>query len=182
MFNTMTLTKAFAALCGALLVFLFINWGANALFSMDSGHGGEQHQAFIIPVATAEAPAAAGEAAAGAAGGAEAEVPFADVLASADVAAGEKVFSKCRACHKVDGANATGPHLDGVVGRAVATVDGFTYSNAMKAHGGEWTPEELSKFLTSPKDSVPGTKMIFAGLPKVQDRANLIAYLESVSK
>lgn len=175
MFDTMTVTKVAAALCGALLVFLLGNMGANALFNIAPAHHGDEiHQAFVIDTG------ASGEAAGG--GAAEAEVPFAEVMASADVASGEKVFAKCKACHKTDGTNATGPHLDGVVGRAVASVEGFGYSDGMKAHGGNWTPEELSHFLTNPKADVAGTKMSFAGLPKVTDRANVIAYLESLSK
>ena len=66
----------------------------------------------------------------------------------------------------------------GVVGRPVGSVEGFGYSDPMAAHGGNWTPEELFAFLASPKKAVPGTKMSFAGLPKPEDRANLIAYLE----
>ena len=81
---------------------------------------------------------------------------------------------------QVDGANAVGPHLDGVVGRPVASVEGFSYSDGMTAHGGDWTPEQLFAFLANPKKDVPGTKMAFAGLPKPEDRANVIAYLESV--
>jgi len=76
---------------------------------------------------------------------------------------------------KVDGTNATGPHLDGVVGRAVAGVADFRYSDAMAAHGGDWTPEVLEAFLADPKGVIPGTKMTFAGLPKVEDRANVVA-------
>lgn len=173
MFDTMTVTKVAAALCGALLVFLLGNLAANALFTIAPSHHGEEvHQAFVIDTgASAETQTAS----------AEPEVPFAEVLAAADPAAGEKVFAKCKACHKVDGANATGPHLDGVVGRPVASVEGFGYSDGMKAHGGNWTPEELSHFLTNPKADVAGTKMSFAGLPKVTDRANVIAYLQSLA-
>lgn len=175
MFDTMTVTKVAAALCGALLVFLLGNWAANALFTIAPSHHGEEiHQAFVIDTG------ASGEAAGG--GAAEPEVPFAEVMASADPAAGEKVFAKCKACHKIDGSNATGPHLDGVVNRPVASVEGFGYSDAMKAHGGNWTPEQLSHFLANPKADVSGTKMAFVGLPKVTDRANVIAYLESLSK
>nr|3M97_X Chain X, Cytochrome c-552 [Paracoccus denitrificans] len=136
------------------------------------GHGaeGEEHaQAYTYPV----------ESAGGAEGEAVDEGPdFATVLASADPAAGEKVFGKCKACHKLDGNDGVGPHLNGVVGRTVAGVDGFNYSDPMKAHGGDWTPEALQEFLTNPKAVVKGTKMAFAGLPKIEDRANLIAYLE----
>ena len=92
------------------------------------------------------------------------------------------MFGKCKACHKLDGNDGTGPHLNGVVDRAVAAVGGFNYSDPMKAHAAEapnWTPEALEHFLLNPKAAVKGTKMAFAGLPKVEDRANLIAYLQS---
>ncbi len=83
---------------------------------------------------------------------------------------------KCKACHKVDGTNGTGPHLNGVVDRPKGSVEGFGYSEAMLARAGEsWTPENLNGFIENPKGYVPGTKMGFAGLPKAEDRANLIA-------
>ena len=66
------------------------------------------------------------------------------------------------------------------VGRAVGSVGGFGYSDGMKAHGGNWDPEVLNAFLENPKANVPGTKMSFAGLPKPEDRANVIAYLQSL--
>ncbi len=173
MFDTMTITKAGGALCGAFLIFLLGKFAAESLYdTTPASHGGEEvAQAYTIDTgdaSAAEAPAA------------EAGPDFATVLASADAAAGEKVFNKCKACHKIDGNNATGPHLNGVVGRAVASVAGFGYSDGMKAHGGDWTPEALETFLTDPKGVVPGTKMSFAGLPKVEDRANVIAYLQSL--
>ncbi|MBD9529454.1 MULTISPECIES: cytochrome c family protein [Paracoccus] len=176
MFDTMTVTKAAGALIGALLFLLLMQWAASGIFHVGpAGHGaeGEEHaQAYTIPVEAAE-------------GGAEGEAKdagpdFATVMASADAAAGEKVFGKCKACHKIDGSDGTGPHLNGVVGRPVASIGGFGYSDGMKAHGGDWTPEALQEFLTSPKSIVKGTKMAFAGLPKVEDRANLIAYLQGL--
>ena len=174
MFDTMTIAKAGGALCGAFLIFLLGKWAGDALYNTaPASHGGEEvAQAYAIDTGAA----AGGEEAAAAAEGPD----FATLLASADAAAGEKVFAKCKACHKVDGSNATGPHLDGVVGRAVASVADFGYSDPMKAHGGDWTPEALEAFLTNPKGVVPGTKMSFAGLPKVEDRANVIAYLQSL--
>jgi len=173
MFDTMTITKAGGALCGAFLIFLLGKWAAESLYHTGAvSHGGEEvAQAYTIDT---------GEAAGGEAPAAEEGPDFATLLASADAAAGEKVFGKCKACHKVDGANSTGPHLDGVVGRAVASVDGFGYSDGMKAHGGDWTPEALNEFLTNPKGVVAGTKMSFAGLPKIEDRANVVAYLQSL--
>lgn len=177
MFDTMTITKAGGALCGAFLIFLLGKFAAESLYiTTPPSHGGEE-AAQAYSVDTGEA---GGEAAADSTGAAEEGSDFATLLASADAAAGEKVFGKCRACHKIDGTGATGPHLDGVVNRTVASVEGFKYSDPMKAHGGEWTPEALDEFLTNPKGVVPGTKMTFAGLPKVEDRANVIAYLQSL--
>ena len=99
-----------------------------------------------------------------------------------DAAAGEKVFRKCQACHAVgaDAANKTGPELNGIVGRVIATEADFSYSDALKelgADGTAWTPEALSQFLEKPKEFAPGTKMSFAGLRKEEERTNVIAYL-----
>ncbi len=176
MFNTMTITKAAGALIGSLLFLMLVSWGASALFHVGpAGHGeeGEHAQAYTIPVE--ESADAGGEAEA------DAGPDFATVLASADAAAGEKVFGKCKACHKIDGSDGTGPHLNGVMGRAVASVAGFAYSDGMVAHGGDWTPEALQEFLADPKGVVSGTKMAFAGLKKVEDRANLVAYLQGLN-
>lgn len=98
--------------------------------------------------------------------------------ATGDAAAGEKVFNQCKACHTVQaGQNRVGPSLHGVVGRKAGSVEGFTYSPAMKNSGLTWTPEELDKYLADPKGTVPGNKMAFPGLKKPEDRANVIAYL-----
>lgn len=174
MFDTMTVTKAGGAVCGALLVFLLGKWAAESLYNTEPAvHGGEEvAQAYSVDTGDAGAATGGDAAAAG--------PDFATVFASADPAKGEKVFGKCKSCHKVDGGDSTGPHLNGVVGRAVASVAGFGYSDALKAVGGNWDPEQLDKWLTSPKAMAPGTKMSFAGIPKVEDRANVIAYLKSL--
>lgn len=174
MFDTMTRTKLLAALTGALLIFLFANWAAHALYATDTagGHGEEgDHPSRGYVVAVADEGGAEEEAAP--------EVSFADVYAAADAAAGEKAFNKCKACHKVeDGANGTGPHLFGVVDRPIGEVPGFSYSDALLAKAGTaWTPEELNAFLEKPKDYAPGTKMSFTGFKKIEDRADVIAYL-----
>ena len=104
------------------------------------------------------------------------------LLASADVAAGEKVFAKCVACHTVNqgGANGIGPNLWAVVGDPIGHGrGGFAFSDALKKVGGNWTFEQLDHWLTSPRAFANGTKMSFAGLSKPEDRANLIAYLNT---
>lgn len=161
--NTMEITKFVGAICGSLLVFLLFQTAAHAIFDTSS-----DVVAFSVDVPEG---AGGGEAAAD-------SVDVAALVGAADAAAGETVFKKCAACHKLDGANGVGPHLDGVVGRAIGGVEGFTYSDGMKSHGGEWDADNLFHFLDNPKKFIPGTKMTFAGLPKDEDRANLIAYLE----
>lgn len=168
MFDTMRFTKIGGALCGSLLVFMLTGWAASALFYMGGGHGGESEaQAYMIDTGEAE-------------GGTEAatEVSFEELYAAADASAGEKVFGKCKSCHKMDGSDGTGPHLNGVVDRMKAASPGFGYSDAIIAVADQaWTPENLNGFLENPKGYMPGTKMAFAGLPKANDRANLIAWL-----
>jgi cytochrome c len=112
--------------------------------------------------------------------------PVSPLLASADPAKGEKVFKKCQACHTGEegGPNKVGPNLWNIVNRPVASHEGFKYSSAMTefaAGGTVWDYEHLNLFTHKPKDEVPGTAMGFAGLPKVQDRAELIAYLRTLS-
>jgi cytochrome c len=99
---------------------------------------------------------------------------------TADLAAGEKQFNKCRACHTIspNSMNMTGPHLYGVFGRHSASAAGYTYSDAMKAHNVVWDFKTLDEFLKAPQTVVKGTKMGFMGVPKDDDRRNLIAYLK----
>jgi cytochrome c len=120
----------------------------------------------------------------GAGGGAAAEVPIAQRLASADPANGEKVFQKCAACHTVNkgGANGVGPNLWGVVGEGIGQgAGGFPFSDALKSKGGAWDFDSLDKWLTSPRKFADGTKMTFAGLSNGKDRADVIAYLNQQS-
>ncbi|KAF0675725.1 c-type cytochrome [Profundibacterium mesophilum] len=171
MFDTMTVTKIIGGFCGTLLIFLLGSWAAEELYATESGgHGDEVVQGYAIEVAEAET------------GGAEEEtVDFATVFAAADAGSGERVFGKCKACHELeDGANGVGPHLYGVVERAVGSVAGYNYSGALKAVAEVWGVEELNGFLENPKGYAPGTKMGFSGLRDVEDRANLIAYLQTV--
>ena len=111
--------------------------------------------------------------------------PILGLLASADVASGQKVAKKCAACHSFDkgGPNKVGPNLFGVVMAAKGHVDGFAYSDALLSSGetDNWTYTALNHFLLKPKDYAPGTKMNFAGLKKASDRADLVAYLRSLA-
>jgi len=124
-----------------------------------------------------------------AAGGAKVEEaalpdpPVADALKKADADTGKNLTKPCQACHSFDkgGANKVGPNLWSVVGRKVASVDGFAYSEGMTAMGGAWDYDHLYKFLANPKAYVAGTKMGFAGYPKFDNRADVIAYLRTLS-
>lgn len=113
---------------------------------------------------------------------AEPDVPLPVLLAKADAAAGEKQSKKCAACHNLqEGAGAKiGPDLYGVVGRKVASAAGFAYSDAMKKHGGDWTFEQLFRFIENPRSDIPGTAMSFAGIKSPQQRADLLVYLNTL--
>lgn len=173
MFDTMTMTKLLGAFCGSLLTFLLAAWGAETLYHVGSdGHGddhGEVVQGYKIEVASAEVEEEVEE-----------EIDFGEMMANAEVSSGEKVFSKCKACHKLDGTDGTGPHLNGIVGAQIASSDGFGYSDVLAGNDDVWSHENLNGFLEDPKGWAPGTKMSFSGLKKPEDRADLITYLESI--
>ena len=164
MFDTMTLTKIASGVLGALLFLLLGKWGAEELY-----HGASHGEAsYVIEIESGESAEP------------EETIDVAALIAAADIGKGEKVFRKCSACHKVDGTDGVGPHLNGVVGRDVAAIGGFGYSGALTALEGAWTPEALFGFLQSPKAYAPGTTMGFSGLKKPADKANLIGYLQSL--
>jgi cytochrome c len=118
-------------------------------------------------------------------GAGPAEASIADALnampAAELVAAGEKAFAKCQSCHTINagGANGIGPNLHGTMGKAVAGHAGFAYSAELKAVGGTWDWDKMDAWLKNPKGMVAGTKMSFAGLGKVEDRAAIAAYLNA---
>lgn len=107
------------------------------------------------------------------------------VLADGDAKKGAKVFRKCKACHTVESTkNKVGPTLQGVIGRAAASVEGFKYSKAMKAaaeDGLVWTEDKIDEYLANPKGFIPKNKMAFVGLKKEKQRKNVIAYLKTFS-
>ena len=111
------------------------------------------------------------------------QINIKEILAMGDLTHGEKVFKKCSACHIAakGGKNKIGPALYGIVGKASAVAEGYSYSKALKAHGKNWSFEELNAFLLKPKSYIKGTKMAYAGLRKDKDRASVILYLNSQS-
>lgn len=168
--DSFELNKVAGAVLGVLTFTLGLNVFADILFS---SHGPEKagYEIAVQEEMTGEAQAA------------PAEVPLAQLLAAASPEKGEAQAKKCAACHNfVEGAGAkVGPDLYGIVGRPVASAEGFAYSAAMKAHGGNWTFQDLSDFIKNPKADIPGTAMGFAGIAKDTDRADLIAYLNTLS-
>lgn len=174
--DSFELNKIIGAILGTLLFVMGVGFLAEAIYHpiVDRGPG--------YALAEAEAPGEHG----GAAAEAAPEVPLGVLLASADATAGQAVSKKCASCHNFEegGANKTGPDLYGVVGRLIGSHEGFAYSAGMEEHkaaGDMWTFENLNAFLTAPKDFTPGTKMSFAGLKNPEERANMLAYLQTLA-
>ena len=180
--------KIIGGVLGTVLFVLVVHVGAQAIYAAPEPEKPAYAVATAAPPpaptpASATAPAAApgrGNGAAPAAPAPAAELPdFASAIPAADAMAGSMIAERCMVCHDMnkDGMNKIGPLLYGVVGRPKASFAGFDYSAAMKAKGGNWTYAELFQFLEKPLTYVPGTKMTFAGLPRTQDRLNLIAFM-----
>jgi len=168
----MEFNKIFAALLVAGIIAMLGGFVSNLAFHT------EKLAENAYPIEVPDAPAGTGAAAVPA--GPE---PIDELMASADVAHGEKLSKVCASCHSFDngGANRIGPNLWKVVGGPHAHADGFAYSDAMKAkHGETWTQDALNHFLWNPKKAVPGTKMVFAGFKKAEDRAAIIKWLETL--
>ncbi len=170
MFDTMTLTKVVGGLCSTLLVYMLGAWFADSVIHA-GGHGHYDELAYVIAVDDA-------------AGGDEPveEGPsFEEVFATASASEGEGLWRACQACHSLEaGVNGTGPYLLGIVGRDIGAADGFGYSGALNEVAEVWTPENLNGFLENPRGWAPGTSMSYNGMRRIADRANLIAYLESL--
>lgn len=164
------INKIVGAVLFALLVLFSARTASDIIFTVHK----PEKPGFEVAVAEPEAPAEK-EAE-------KKEVPLAVLLADASADKGKSVSKKCSACHTFDsgGANRVGPNLHGVVGRQLASHEGFTYSDVLKGKGGSWGYEELNAFLANPKGFAPGTKMAFAGIKDPGQRADLILYLRGL--
>jgi len=166
--------KYTGAFLGAAFVVMTVSLLSDAIFSSPE----PEKEGYAIQAM--EQPAGGEEKAAPAA------VPIATLLQTADPKKGEQVFKRCQACHSGEkgGPNKVGPHLWDVVNRPIASVSDFSYSAGMKDFAKDnkvWDYEHLNHFLTSPKSYVKGTAMGFAGDKNDQERADLIAYLRTLS-
>ena len=170
--DSFELNKILGAGLFTLLVLVTLNITAGAIFSPHK----PEKPGYEIAAAEHAGEAAKGEAAAK-------DEPIETLLANASVEKGSVAAKKCQACHTFEkgGPNRVGPNLWGIVGRARASEAGFNYSASMKAKSGTWTIDELNHFLTNPKAYIPGTAMAFAGLPRGSERADAIAFLNSLA-
>jgi cytochrome c len=170
--DSFELNKILGAVLGTCLILLVTSFAASALFAPNK----PEKPGFEIAV---KEEAAGGEKAAAAAP----SEPIEKLLQTASVQKGEAAAKKCAACHDFTkgGPNKVGPNLFGIVGDKKGEGRGFNFSAAMKGKGGTWTIDDLNKFIDNPKGFVPGTAMGFAGIQKDSERADVIAYLNSLS-
>jgi len=164
------MNKIVASIILAVILVLGINKIADIIFYVEKPKKSAYQVANVSTTATTEATSVNSSAGSG---------EIMDLLASASVADGEKVFKKCAACHSIakGGSNKIGPALWGVLGRQAGSVSEYKYSKALIAHGKPWSFEEMNGFLIKPKDWIKGTKMSFTGLKNEKDRAAVILYL-----
>ena len=171
--NSFELNKILGAILGTCLILLALNIGAGAIFAPDK----PTKPGYNIAVQEHGAGEKAGPAK-------EPDQPIETLLAKASVEKGQATAKQCQACHTFEkgGPNRVGPNLYNIVGSQRGEArGGFNFSAAMKAKGGNWTFEELNKFLANPRGYIPGTAMTFAGLSRAEQRADVIDYLHTLS-
>ena len=170
--DSFELNKILGAVLGTCLILLSLNIAASAIFSPPK-MAKPGYEIAVQEPPSGEAPGAVPAA----------SEPIETLLSSATVERGATAAKKCAACHTFEkgGPNRVGPNLWGIVNRPKASQAGFNYSAAMKGQTGNWTIDDLNKYLLSPKAMVPGTNMNFAGLPRGSERADTIAYLNSLA-
>jgi len=173
--DSFEINKILGAVLFTLLVVMALGIVSEAIYAPAE----VEKPGFVIEVAEAAAPGAAAPAAAE-------DPPVATLLASANEKNGETISKKCAACHNfAEGAGTkVGPDLYGIIGRPIGSMQGFKYSDVIQkaaAAGDKWNYEHLYHFLKKPSADMPGTAMGFAGLPKPQDRADLIAFLRTLA-
>jgi len=174
--NGMEMNKIAAAILLAGLIGMVAGKASEFLYYGAAEHEGhEAKRGYAIAISEAEAATP---------GAPQGAADISALLASADIAKGKDYFSKkCATCHTIDkgAANGVGPNLYGVMGRKIASHEGFSYSKALQAHAGEsWGWDNMNQWQFSPRKFAPGTIMAYAGNPKDQERANLIAFLNSM--
>lgn len=168
----------FNKIAGAVLGTALVVFGLNQVRSMIYHSAAPEKPGFAIEVAEK------GGGEAGAGGGEVAKESLGALLAKADPVKGQAQAKACLACHVFDkgGPNKTGPDLWDVVERPIASHEGFTYSDDIKSHSGDkWTFENLNKFITNPRSFAPKTKMTFGGIKRDAARADLLAFLRTLS-
>ena len=170
--DSFEINKVLGALLGTCLILLAVHIASGAIFTppvpAKPGYEievKEEHPGEAKPAAAA------------------AEQPFDAMLATASAERGAQVAKQCQICHNLQQGQGPkiGPDLWNVVGRKIASVSGFDYSAALKSKGGNWTFDTLNEWLTKPSAYAPGTKMTFAGLSRENQRADLVAYLDTLS-
>ena len=167
--------KILAAIILAILIFTLINHAGDLIVNIDNDKKQETVRKIEVPeINEVESASTNTE---------QFIEPISSLLMNASLESGQKIFKKCSSCHnyKKDSSNKIGPNLWNIINRPKAKVDGFAYSKALTAIGGEWSYEELAEFLYKPKLYAKGTKMNFSGLKQVQDRANLVLFLREHS-